>query len=298
MGTKFESRLPLGLARAVKGRAKAGLKWARDRYIALFHRFDNADLTALLRRLGLRANDVVLAHIAFNEFLGFQGGPGDVIHVLQSVVGEGGTVLMPTMPFSGTALEYAQRCTLTDLARAPSGMGLVTEIFRRMPGVVRSVHPTHPVAAWGARAAELTRDHHLAETPCGKNSPFLRLLEVEGKVLLLGAGIQTMTLYHGIEEILEPQMPFSPFTEARFELRARDPRGVVWVTKTRLFDPEVSARRDVSILVPELRRRGAWHEGKVGRLRAAVVRGSEVLSVCEELAREGRFCYRRKRWRR
>src|SRR5262249_12540176 len=161
--------------------------------------------------------DVVFAHVAFNQFLGFEGGPGDVIQVLQRVVGDSGTVLMPTLPFGGTAVEYAERHPMTDLVRTPSAMGFVTEIFRRMPGVIRSAHPTHPVAAWGAKAAELTCDHHLAETPCGKQSPYLRLLDVEGKILFLGAEIAAMTFYHGVEEILEPRMPFSPFTRAWYE---------------------------------------------------------------------------------
>src|SRR5205085_1711194 len=140
------------LARALKRHAKGWLKWARNRYIETFLRFDNDGLLSLLRKLGVSEGDVVLAHVAFNEFLGFQGGPGDVIAVLQKAVGESGTLLMPTLPFPNTAVEYAERNPLTDLARVPSAMGLVTEIFRRTPGVVRSAHPTHPVAACGARA--------------------------------------------------------------------------------------------------------------------------------------------------
>jgi aminoglycoside 3-N-acetyltransferase len=171
-------------------------------------------------------------------------------------------------------------------------MGFVTEIFRRMPGVIRSAHPTHSVAACGARAEELTRDHHLAETPCGKMSPYLRLLDVHGKILFLGADVSTMTFYHGVEEILEPRMPYSPFTKTWYELQTRDSTGTVRTTRTRLLDPEVSRRRDMNLLLPELRRAGVWREGRVGRLRVRLVSAGDVLDACERMAAQGRFVYR------
>jgi aminoglycoside 3-N-acetyltransferase len=281
-----------GLVRALKQRLKSWLRWGRNGYIRAFLSFDNDALSALLGRLGLEAGDVVLAHVAFNQFFGFQGGPGDVIQVLQRALGPSGTLLMPTLPFRETAVEYAERQPLTDLVRTPSAMGFVTEIFRRLPGVIRSCHPTHSVAAWGVRAAELTGDHHLAETPCGKNSPFLRLLDVGGKILFLGADISNMTFYHGVEEILEPRLPVSPFTKTWYELRTRDGEGTVRTTRTRLFDPEVSRRRDMNLLLPELRRAGVWREGKAGGLHAWLVRASDALAACESMALQGRFVYR------
>jgi aminoglycoside 3-N-acetyltransferase len=279
--------------RALKQQVKGYLKRLRSAYIERFLGFDTADLTALLERLGLRTGDVVLVHVAFNSFSGFQGGPGDVIRVLQSVVGELGTLLMPTMPFSGSAVEYARQYPRTDLAKSPSAMGIVTEIFRRMPGVIRSIHPTHSVAAWGARAEELTGDHFRAESPCGRNSPFLRLLDVDGKILFLGAEIQTMTFYHGLEELFEDRLPASPFTREWFALETRDRDGNTWTTKTRLFDPDLSRRRDIGPLEPHLRRIGAWHQGKVGRLRVSLVRAHDVRDMCEQLADRGVFFYGR-----
>jgi aminoglycoside 3-N-acetyltransferase len=81
-------------------------------------------------------------------------------------------LMMPSMPFSGTAIEWARSGTVFDVRRTPSRMGLLSELFRRSPGVVRSVHPTHPVACWGEDAASVAAGHPGSATPCGSGSPF------------------------------------------------------------------------------------------------------------------------------
>jgi aminoglycoside 3-N-acetyltransferase len=279
------------LRRLRKQQLKRLLVRARNTSASRFFPFDSAALAKTIAQVGVAPGDVVFAHVAYDQFAGFTGGPGDVIRVLQEAVGTGGTLLMPTLPFRGTVLDYVARGQVTDLRRTPSAMGLVTEIFRRMPGVTRSIHPTHPVALWGAQAAALAQDHHRAETPCGKSSPFLRLLDCDGKILFLGANFDTMTFYHGVEEILAPSMPFSPFTAESFELRTRDAGGTMWTTRTRLFERAVSLRRNIHKLQPVLQKRGQWHKGRAGQLRVILVRAPEVLEACLHLARAGEYCY-------
>ena len=42
-------------------------------------------------------------------------------------------------------------------------------------GVVRSLHPTHSVAACGAQASELVHHHHKDRSPVGSHSPFRKV---------------------------------------------------------------------------------------------------------------------------
>src|SRR5881296_538577 len=133
----------------VVGHAKAVVKRVRGTVDKLLFSFGPAELVATLRALGLRTDDVILVHSSFDAFRAFQGRPSDAIEALRSVVGRRGAVLMPTMPFSGTAVEWARAHPIVDLRRTPSRMGLMSELFRRMPDVVRSIHPTHPAAVWG-----------------------------------------------------------------------------------------------------------------------------------------------------
>jgi aminoglycoside 3-N-acetyltransferase len=279
--------VPRSVRRAVRGWLKRLHRtWGRAR-----HGFDADALGSALARLGLAQGDVVLVHSSFDRFEGFTGKPTDLIAVLQRAIGPSGTLLMPTMPFNGSALTWAAEGATFDVRRTPSRMGLLTELFRRSPGVVRSVHPTHPVAAWGARADTLTADHYLATTPCGAGSPFARLLEHDGKVLLAGTGIGVLTLFHTIEEILEPEMPFSPFTAEKFTLASRDGEGRIVTSTMRLFNPERSRQRNLDRLVPALKARGAWRERRVGTVDLVLLDATEILDACRMLAKNGLYCY-------
>jgi aminoglycoside 3-N-acetyltransferase len=263
----------------------------RVRWTTAFHAFGADDLRALLRHLGVAPGDALIVHSSFDRFEGFRGSLPDAIRLLQDAVGPDGALLMPTLPFSGSAVEFARSGKILDLRRTPSHMGIMTEIFRRLPGVTRSVHPTHPVAGWGARAPELLKSHLSAATPCGAQSPFARLLEADGKILLLGVGMRTMTFYHYLEEELEPLMPFSPFTDETFSLSVRDVQGQTWPVQNRLYDVVVGKQRDTDLLIPHLKAAGVWREGRVGRLDAVVLRCREVRDVTLHMASRGLYGY-------
>ena len=271
----------------IKSKRKEWLSW-RDK---TFFAFGPQELEDGLKSLGLRPSDVVLVHSSFDAFRGFQGKPSDVIDTLQRVVGAAGIVMMPTMAFSGTAYDYALAHPVTDLRRAPSRMGLLTELFRRLPGVIRSAHPTHPIAVWGGDAAAVAADHHLARTPCGAPSPLRQLLDRDGKILLLGVDIAVLTFFHTLEEILEERLGVKPFTEQSFELTVLDAQGAAWACHTRLFDPAVSRRRRLDRLADELRRLGCWRERKVGGLGMGLLQAREVLQAAEAMLARGVFCY-------
>jgi len=279
------------VARRAKSAVKGQLKGLRQRYARAFHAFDAVAFERSVRGLGLTAGDVVLVHSAWDAFSGFQGKPTEVIAAIQRVVTPDGTVLMPTIPFTGTAVEHVSRHPVFDVARTPSRVGLLTELFRRSAGVVRSVHPTHAVAAWGHDAAPMCRDHHEATTPCGEPSPYMHLIERDGKVLLVGADIDSLTLWHALEEKLESRLPISPFTREHFELVSRLPDGTTRTTSTRLFEPAVSRRRNLFTLMPELSRLNAWRETRLGGVKLVLLKARDVERAAVNLAEQGIFCY-------
>jgi len=277
----------------VKSRLKGWRKRLRLAYVRRWRAFEAEQLAAALRKLGVKPGAVLMVHSSFDRFAGFSGKPSDIVRVMQEVVGPPGTILMPTLPFTGTAVAYVARGAIFDVGRTPSQVGLLTELFRRLPEVSRSVHPTHPVAAWGARATPMLASHHLARTPCGEGTPFARLLDHDGSILLLGAGIESLTFFHYIEEVLESKMPFSPFTKEEFVLHSRDQAGSVVICRTRLFDPVVSRRRNVDRLEQTIRRRGQWRETRLGELRIILLKARDVMVAAQSLAAEGVYCYDR-----
>jgi aminoglycoside 3-N-acetyltransferase len=76
--------------------------------------------------------------------------------------------------------------------------GRIPERIRTWPGALRSAHPEASVVAIGPRAAWLTATH---VDGYGAGSPFARLVEAGGQVLMLGAPLETVTLLHHAEAI-------------------------------------------------------------------------------------------------
>ena len=264
---------------------------ARAAYINRFHSFTPADFRERVRGLGVETRDVLCVQSSFDQFLGFQGNVGDAIQSLKDLVGPDGGLLMPTQPFGGRAIDYVRDHPVTDLARARSVMGLMTEILRRTPGTKRSINPTHPVSVWGNRGLRLADNDWEAGTPCGRATAYHRLLESDGKILMLGTGVQPMVFYHCVEELIEPLMPFSPFTAEEYTLQTRDVNGNLYTSHMRLFEPVLSRNRRLSFLVPELKARGFWREAKVGCLEMILLRTADVLEACRSMAKRGQFCY-------
>ena len=287
MTSGIRERLRAAASAVLPPRIKRWLKRLVRGYHRVFRAFTPADLKSALLELGVVPGDVLMVHSAFDRFLGFQGGPVDAIRTLQDVVGARGTVMMPTIPFQGTAVEYALGDPIFDVRQTVSRMGLLTEVFRRAPGVVRSIHPTHSVAVWGNRADAIIAGHERAETPCGRLTPYEKLLEYDGKILLAGVPANTMTFCYFVAEELEPQLAIPVFTREKYPMRWRDGDGTVQVSHLRLFSLRLD--HDLSPLVGELKRRRQWRERRVGSLRLMLLRAHEVYDAAVALAHRGMF---------
>lgn len=152
-----------------------------------------------LSNLGLTPGSRVLVHSSLSSFGHVGGGADAVIDALLEVVGPAGTVLVPTL--TGTESDSPEHPPIFDPDKA-CWTGRIPEIFRRRPEAKRSIHPTHSVAAIGADALKLTEGHINSITPCDGISPYGQLTQMEnGYILLLGAGHQSNTMFHHVEEI-------------------------------------------------------------------------------------------------
>src|SRR5205809_847649 len=168
-----------------------------------------------------------------------------------------------------------------------------TWVCRRGPEVVRSLRPTHAVAVWGNNVDAIVAGHHVAGTPCGRPTPYGRLLEYDGKILFAGVPVSTMTFFHFVEEELEPRMPFPVFAPEGYALRWKDEAGAVGVSRMRLFSLRLAGHRDLNPLASELQRRKQWREWRVGRLGLILLRARDVYDATFALAERGVFCYER-----
>jgi aminoglycoside 3-N-acetyltransferase len=152
---------------------------------------EKGDLVQGLKKLGVEPGMVLCVHCSLSAFGKVVGGASGVIEALMVVVGKQGTLMMPTHP--------ARDGQTFNPEKTPSAMGVISEVFRNMPGVIRSRHPYHPVAAWGKWAEKLLADHEKSPVPDGMETPYGRLAELDGFVLLMGCDLDTMTLLHHVE---------------------------------------------------------------------------------------------------
>lgn len=167
-------------------------------------------LATELVALGLRPDHVVMMHSSLSALGHVEAGAEAVVDALLDAVGPAGTLLVPAFRDSvwGDPADFAN----TDCGQCPQRMcpsqrpgfqGAIAEAVRRRPGSLRSCHPTHSWAALGQAAERLVAGHHRSLTPCGPGNPFEELLALDGCVLLLGVQVNTVTLWHYYEELLE-----------------------------------------------------------------------------------------------
>jgi len=86
----FRERVRAAASAVLPSPIKRSLKRLVRGYHRRFRAFTPVDLNRALVELGVVAGDVVMVHSAFDSFLGFQGGPVDVIRTLREVVGARG----------------------------------------------------------------------------------------------------------------------------------------------------------------------------------------------------------------
>ncbi len=154
-----------------------------------------------LRALGIKEGDMVLMHASFKSLGTIEGGAKAFYEAFIELLGSEGTLLVPALSYA----TVTRANPVFDINEAPSCVGYLTEFFRTsVPGVVRSMHPTHSCCAVGKYAKEITEGHEKDITPVGENSPFARLPKYNGKILMLGCSAMHNTSMHGVEETAEP----------------------------------------------------------------------------------------------
>ncbi len=160
----------------------------------------SARIAEAVRVAGVRPGGVLLVHASLRSLGKVPGGAATVIAGLRQALGPDGTLLMPALSYATVTRERPR----FDLTLTPSNVGIIPETFRRQPGVQRSLHPTHSVCGIGPAAAALLGEHGQDSTPCGAHSPFHRLPQVNGQLLMLGCGLAPNTSFHAIEEMVVP----------------------------------------------------------------------------------------------
>jgi aminoglycoside 3-N-acetyltransferase len=175
-------------------------------------------------------------------------------------------------------------------------MGAVTEYALRAKGGKRSMHPSHSIIAFGERKEYFVGEHHLSPTPFGNSSPFARLVEASGKILLLGVGLSSTTSFHRIEDKLGSDFPVKVYLDKVFEISCVDEDGNKIIVKTPSHDPFISRVRDCNLVRTAFIESGVMQELTLGNGKIAVI-DAKAMEVClENLLSKERFTIYGKIW--
>jgi len=252
-----------------------------------------ASLRADLRRLGIAAGDMVMVHAAMSRVGRLLNGPDALIGALLDAVGPGGTILAYTdWDAAYDALldedgrvppEWRDHIPPFDPARSRAirDNGVLAEFIRTTPGARRSRNPGASVAAIGARADWLTADHPL-DYGYGEGSPLARLVEAGGKVLMVGAPLDTMTLLHHAEHLA--RLPGKRVR--RVEVPFATPEGVHWrmIEEFETGEPVVPGLPDdyFATVVQAFLAAGSGAQGLIGEAPSVLVPADRICRFAVE----------------
>jgi aminoglycoside 3-N-acetyltransferase len=270
---------------------KSKLKQLRVSYAAAFRSYGREELLAALRALGVRPGDTVMLHSAYSREHGFKGSIGELIDTFIDAVGPEGHLLMVSMPYRNASLDWLLSGRRFDVRKTPSMMGMVTEVFRRRPGVQRSLHPTHPILVHGAQAGRFIDAHPRCLYPCGPGTPFDEVAKADGVAVFFNVPIDTFTFFHYLEHMVKAALPFALYTDTPIEAAVIDAAGEEHRVRTYAFARDAIRRRRPDRLYDALRTSGKVASQRVGATRLLAVRVRDAIACTQQLQRDGVLFY-------
>lgn len=179
--------------------------------------YTKVELLEAIKKMGIEKNDTVLIHSSMKAIGEVEGGADTVLDTFMEYLEEG-LLVLPAHTWAFINETY----NVFDPKKEETCVGILPNLFIKREGVVRSLHPTHSVAAYGKDASEFVKGEECVGTPCAPGGCYDRLRERNAKILLLGVGHERNTFLHCVEELLEvPER----FTEEPVEFYIHMPDG-------------------------------------------------------------------------
>lgn len=166
--------------------------------ISVKNAYTKEQLITQLKNAGIKSTDSVMVHSSMKSLGMVEGGADTVVDSLMEYFSDG-LLMMPTHTWKQMSTDY----NIFNPNTEPACVGIIPNIFLKKSGVVRSLHPTHSIAAYGNTATDYIKGEELVSTPCPPNGCWGRLLDINAKILLIGVTHARNTFIHSIEEMFD-----------------------------------------------------------------------------------------------
>ncbi len=185
-------------------KAKKYIAWKSKLFTPLFQPngiipFD--EFVSKIQKMGVTNSDNILLRLSSQTVPYLENGLiGFYKNIFDYVDKGSGNVMSLSYTFDRSPLMYLSKNPVFTPEESPTTIGLCNEIFRRMDGVSRSIHPTHSVSVYGNNSEKITGSHHLDKRTYSELSPFAYLYKYgSGKEIIIGLNHSTVG-QHFIEE--------------------------------------------------------------------------------------------------
>jgi len=159
--------------------------------------YTKEDLVKCLKDMGLTGSEAIMVHSSMKSIGEVDGGADTVVDAFMEFFKDG-LFMTPTHTWAQMSKEYS----VFDRETEPACVGIIPNIFMKREGVVRSLHPTHSIAAFGKDAEEYIKGEENATSPCPPGGCWDRLREMDAKILLLGVTHTRNTYIHSVDEVM------------------------------------------------------------------------------------------------
>ncbi|MBS1517253.1 MAG: AAC(3) family N-acetyltransferase [Bacteroidetes bacterium] len=244
------------------------------------------ELATWWNKSGLEKGDVALVHSSLSAFLKYlkssdrPAAPADILESLILAAGEKGTLIFPTYNFGFT------RGETFDIMNTKSETGALTEAARLHKDSKRTGHPLFSFAVIGALKDEIGDLNN--KSAFGKDSPFAKLMEHDGKIAALDvAGEFCMTFYHYVEECENAPNRFFKTFRGKYIDRFGEESEREYIQYSRKLD--LGVETDVKPMEEYLWSKGLYSGSRPGEgTRLHVIRAKTVYEEAAAFIRSGR----------
>lgn len=240
-------------------------------------RWQPEELWQQLQNLGIKPTDTIMVHSSLRALGPVEGGADGFLDALKDYLSEG-LLLIPTHTWGTVNSENP----LYNAAETVPCIGTLPNVAAFRPDGVRSLHPTHSIAAFGKRAAEYVAGEEKVSTPAPPDGCWGRLYQEDAKILLVGVSQNRNTYLHAVEEMLDipDRLGEQPYT-----VHGSDGKGNCWEQPMRPH--RNSQTNDISQFYPKylpaFEQYGAVQIGKLGSARTEVCSARKCAEVLRKI---------------
>ena len=247
------------------------------------------EIINVMKVMGLEKGSIVFIHSSMTEFYNYSGTAEELIRKLIEEIGEEGTLLMPAYPKSTSPKKSLDEVSF-DVQNTTSGAGYLTEVFRKYPGVKRSINIQQSVCAYGKLADYFVSEHHRSLTAWDEFSPYFKMAQMDTLVFALGLPYFLGTMIHCTESILRTKYRyFQMFFRVEKEYKYRDEEGKLGMQ--RYLTHDFARKRSKKKIIKQYFDKTQFHYSKISNLRIEMVNAKYTLDLYLRLADIGITMY-------